>query len=463
MQLQKTWACLLLITLIISPHSLANATLNDSVNDMFNRWGGRVNITSPGAYDAQTRGFIVGGSLSARVPQTTIHPFNLKPPSIKAGCGGIDIFGGSFSFINADQFTQFLQQIGQNALGYAFSLGLEAVCPTCNSVIKWLRQQMDMLNKFNMDSCMAAKALVNTAGEAAGAWSLEKCKQTKGGGDPVTGWLECASGNEATIRSQLRDVANTRTADAATAKTKDSPRGATTAQALQWTSLTVDQRQQVVSMLGTWHTKDDDDTGDCSFQSPTLSLADLVQGGTVTLLKCGSGGFGDGQTCEDVTTEDVEIEGFAKLVRDKMQGIVASYKNKVALTEEQIAFVNAIPVPPVAYMLKNSLVYSEELANSLIDLTSEASAASMAWQMIDYYLRVFQNGSANASACNLEYKEISNQIREIRASRQELYDKYMKGFNAQVAIIQMMASIDAKVAASASQKILNALSYGNKT
>ena len=465
MPLRITLVCLLLITLVISPITLADANLNDSINDMFNRWGGRVNITSPGAYDAQTRGFIVGGSLSARVPQETLQPFALKAPSIKAGCGGIDIFGGSFSFINADQFVQFARAIGQNALGYAFSLGLEAVCPTCNSVIKWLREKMDVLNKFNMDSCMAAKALVNSAGHAAGMWGLESCKQSKGGGDPVTGWIECASGSEADVRNQIKGVSTQKTQDAISGKTKEKPRGATTVQALQWTSLTDSQRQQIVSMLGTWYTKSNEETDDCDMHPATLSLADLVSGGEVTLLKCGNsgGGFGDNQVCEDVTTEKVQIEGFAKLVRDKMYGIVDKYKNSQELTAEQKVFVNAIPIPPVAYMLRNSFLYSEQLADSLIELTAEAAAASMAWHMIDYYLRIFQQGSANASACNLEYKEIAAQMRQIRESRQEIYDKYMKGFNAQVAIIQFMASIDMKVAASASQTVRKALNYGGKT
>ena len=108
MRLRKKWALPLLFSLIISIGvclaSHAKADLNSSLNDMFTRWGGRVNVTTPGAYEAQTRGFLVGGSISARVPRDTLQPFAIKSPYIKAGCGGIDIFGGSFSFINADSF-----------------------------------------------------------------------------------------------------------------------------------------------------------------------------------------------------------------------------------------------------------------------------------------------------------------------------------------------------------------------
>ncbi|MCK9195414.1 MAG: conjugal transfer protein TraH [Syntrophales bacterium] len=461
MPLQRTWACLLLISLIISPASLANADLNASLNEMFTRWGGRVNVTSPGAYDAQTRGFIVGGSLSARVPQDTLQPFSIKAPSIKAGCGGIDIFGGSFSFINADQFVQFMQSIGQNALGYAFSLGLEAVCPTCNSVIKWLREKMDMLNKFNMDSCMAAKALVNSAGSGAGLWDLEACKQKKGGGDPVTGWLECASGNEANVRQQIKGVSDEDTADANANKTTGAKQGAATVQALKWFGLSDSQKQQIVSVLGTWYTKSDNETSSCSYQTPTLTLADLVQGGSVRLVKCGTGGFGDGEKCEDVTTESTTISGFAKLTRDKMASILAKYKSKSALTSDEQEFVNAIPIPPVAYMLRNSLMYSEQLANSLIDLTSDVAGAMMAWQMIENYIKIFEGGQSQiGTLCGKNYADIAEQIKLVRAERQELFEKYTKGLEMQAVMLSFMASIDAKVAANASHKINQALNYG---
>lgn len=58
------------------------------------------------------------------------------------------MFFGGFSFVNAEEFQQMLQNIGQNAMGYAFELGLEAVCPTCNSVLKDLKNYASQLNKL---------------------------------------------------------------------------------------------------------------------------------------------------------------------------------------------------------------------------------------------------------------------------------------------------------------------------
>jgi len=45
MTLPKICAITLLLVLLVTP---ATANLNDSLNDMFTRWGGRVNVTDPG-------------------------------------------------------------------------------------------------------------------------------------------------------------------------------------------------------------------------------------------------------------------------------------------------------------------------------------------------------------------------------------------------------------------------------
>jgi len=457
MRLRKIWAFLLLITLVINPASLATASLDSSISEMFNRWGGRVNVTSPGAYEAQTRGFMVGGSLSARMPQDSMQLMSIKAPSISAGCGGIDIFGGAFSFVNADQFVQFAKKVGQNALGYAFSLGLEAVCPTCNSVIKDLRNVMNMINKGNVDSCMAAKALVNSAASGAGLASMEKCKGAKSaGGDRVTGWLECASGTEGEIRQKLRANALMNDSQAKNEGTLGNEVGSTTPTALANSGLTNDQRQLVVSIMGSWTTAEARD--DCKYTAPTLKLSDLVEGGDLKMLRKSKGGFGDGEVCEDLVVETVSTIGFAGNARATMKGILAKYKAKTPLTPEEITFVNAVPIPPVAYMIKNSLAYSEQLSNALIDLTSEIVGAMQAWQAIENYVQLFEQGKTEVGElCGVTAKDFQEQIRDVRASRQSLFEVYMRGLDAQANTMRFMASIDAKVAATASHAIIAGL------
>lgn len=439
------------MVLLITPTATAN--INDSLNDMFTRWGGRVNVTDPGAYKAQTRGFYVGGSLSARVPRDTLQPITWKEPYIKAGCGGIDIFGGSFSFINAEQFVQHHQKIGQNALGYAFSLGLEVVCPTCNSVINRLRQFMNDLNKLGSDSCMAAKALVNTAGDAMNLWDLKSCEAEKGqidggGYDHVAGYLTCAAGAEGEVRQQLRDNSLLRSEDYNSNKRKGATKGSTTKQALNNTQLSSAERQEIVSLIGTMYTKSESGSG-CEYKPASLDLSELVEGGPVKLLSCGSGGFGDDEICQDVTEVEATLTGYAERAKVKMTSIAEKFsKNpEEALTTDEIQYVNAVPIPALVVMLRSAAKESPDVAKSLIDLTAELVAVQVAWHHIDEVLKIYAKGTGNITACGMDTKDVREQIRAVKADRQELFGKYMRGFEAQVAAIKLQASMDAVIAA----------------
>src|SRR5262245_1762640 len=86
--------------------------------DLYTEAGLYANVTGPGAYRGQTMGLLTGGSMFVRAPQRTYQLASVAGPNLKAGCGGIDLFAGSFSFINEAQFVALLKNIGQNALGY---------------------------------------------------------------------------------------------------------------------------------------------------------------------------------------------------------------------------------------------------------------------------------------------------------------------------------------------------------
>ena len=86
------------------------------------------NVSRPGVFETQRRGVLSGGSAYVRSPIMNTELVNLQAPSFKAGCGGIDFFGGSFSFINADQFVQLLRSVASNAKGYAFQIALDIAC-----------------------------------------------------------------------------------------------------------------------------------------------------------------------------------------------------------------------------------------------------------------------------------------------------------------------------------------------
>ncbi len=93
----------------------------------------------------------------------------------KAGCGGIDVFGGAFSHISAAEFKNMLRNITAALSGIAFQLALESVSPLLGGLTKWAKGLETWINNARINSCETAKAIVSTAAEAAGYGSQEAC------------------------------------------------------------------------------------------------------------------------------------------------------------------------------------------------------------------------------------------------------------------------------------------------
>lgn len=51
------------------------------------------------------------------------------------GCGGIDIFVGSFSFINVSEMVVLLKVVVNNVVGFVFSLVIDMVCLECLKIM----------------------------------------------------------------------------------------------------------------------------------------------------------------------------------------------------------------------------------------------------------------------------------------------------------------------------------------
>lgn len=131
--------------------------LQGELESMF---GALSNFTSPGAFESARRGVIAGGGLSVRNRTYDIQLAAFVPPSFKGGCGGIDIFLGSFSYISLDQFLSFLRAIAAQAAGYAFQMALASSCDLCVKIMESMRKAAQLMNNLNMNSCQLAQGIV---------------------------------------------------------------------------------------------------------------------------------------------------------------------------------------------------------------------------------------------------------------------------------------------------------------
>ncbi|MEM4591797.1 MAG: conjugal transfer protein TraH [Sulfolobales archaeon] len=107
---------------------------------------------------------IYGGGIRWRIKDETFRPFNVVPPSIRSGCGGIDATFGAFSYFNMEYLGQFLQNVLSAAPVIAFDLALHTLCPQCEQLLKNLTALANQINQISHSKC-ASIAFATKAGE----------------------------------------------------------------------------------------------------------------------------------------------------------------------------------------------------------------------------------------------------------------------------------------------------------
>lgn len=159
-RLKRTVLITSLALLIASP--LSHGDVGTDVNDFFNDMGYGANFTPPGVYEGQAAGYFTAGGLTIRVPSRNYQLASMQAPSYRAGCSGVDLYGGGFSYINSSELVAALRNVGQNAASYAFMLGLRVISPQITNVLEWVREKAEMINQLNINSCEAAADLVGS-------------------------------------------------------------------------------------------------------------------------------------------------------------------------------------------------------------------------------------------------------------------------------------------------------------
>lgn len=118
--------------------------------------------SGPSAYEFSSRRYFSGGYASLRWSNKMLTPFSITPPTLRFGCGGVDIFMGSMSLLGFDYLVDRLKTILNHAGAFAFEYALHEYCPICQQIIRGLDAASDFLNQLQLDECRAGKALAAT-------------------------------------------------------------------------------------------------------------------------------------------------------------------------------------------------------------------------------------------------------------------------------------------------------------
>ncbi|HHC7361108.1 MULTISPECIES: conjugal transfer protein TraH [Vibrio] len=422
-----------LIACAIGFSSISQASLQQEMNQLF---GSMTNTTAPGVFESQRRGVIAGGSVVVRNRIMNENLVSMVPPSFQAGCGGIDMFAGSLSFVNADQFVQLLRSVAANAKGYAFQLALSAMCEKCSQHMETLQKKIQQLNEYFGNSCQMAQGVVNDTLAAfgkKGQTEASMLSSLKGAGDIFTSWSESNGKNPYENASSVAasDVNKTIKGNLVWRALKRHS-------ASSWFASGDDRfLEAVMSVTGSIIVGDLANAADGQGKAPKLTrlngnkvtIEHLIHGGNVAMYRCDTV-TQDG--CLNPTITNVTLTGLSTQVENLLlgtgssNGIIFKFaRNTGAANTTEKAFMTSAPAS-IGGMIRTLSALNEGAARSFASRAAPFIAVEMARALVEDMLNAARSTSgvedhAYAKLLTEDLERARRQINEEYAALQRRY------------------------------------------
>lgn len=425
-------ACAAIIAVGLSANGGAAQGLGGDLADFWERTGGGVNYTRPLAYDGQRAGFVSLGSLYVRSAPRNTPIANIELPSVRAGCGGIDIFGGAFSFLSAEELIALMENIMANASGFAFELALESLSPAVQDTVAKLRDLTQQVNSMNINSCEAGAALVGSVWPQIDAASQLVCQTvgTMNGivADRARSRHDCGSGGR---NVEISAAAEDALADQVPVNVNYAWR------ASRKNALLVsddDLAEFFMTLTGTVIViggLDDDSPSSHVNHPPRAFSAEMIraltEGGAIEVLRCNED---PEDRCLSPSYTSVTIAQDAALfarVRTILGGINASLANDTPLPEGAEGLIGMTSVP-VYETLKVARQYKYEFVGDEIALMAELVAIDFAMlytrEALEEMLRLASNTEGLGDQLGDYRDQVQDSYANFSVMRREAADKY---------------------------------------
>ena len=418
----------------------AKATFLD---DFYSSSGTTTNVTPGGVYQGQSSSVIAGGGLSVRVPNRTFNPITFSPPSVSAGCGGIDLYLGAFGFPSGAEMTAFLRNVGQAAGGIAFSIALKALSPELDSTIADFSKRMQSMVSDFKNSCQAATKLVEgVTGKSIAELKKEACE-----------WNRTNLNDDTKCETDSADAAKMK-ANAVKRAMQDPNAMLNPERNVVWralnsvdygANLTDQEKQLIMSMTGSLIfiiDNPNDSAPPRVVKLPPLggdveNMIDAIKGvrGTTNasplMYRCShkataapeDNGLMALNNCMITTTANINIGGgFLNKLHTSKDAVISAIRSRTALTASgsllgHYSDLNAASALPLLKVIQASATNKNSMmSDSLVDAFLEVTATEMTIRYLRFALSALNNGFATASNNALD-QEI---MKEIHDRRKEL-------------------------------------------
>jgi conjugative transfer pilus assembly protein TraH len=303
------------------------------------------NYSSADIYQGQKAGYVTGGSYTVRSNSMNLNPAIVTLPKYEAGCGGIDIYAGGFSFINDEQLVQALKSIGSASAGYAFMLAMETVSPQMASTMKQMQTWANNMNTMSINSCEAAAQLVGSVWPQNDMASRQICQaigtESSLFRDHVAGRHQCEN---AQSRKDVKNAVQNQNPDISFDYNV-----AWSAIKLQGT-LVEDQNlaELLMTLMGTIIVNDESAEVFPSKASEEAFIRTLVEGGKNTIYSCD-----EQKKCLHVTSKSIIIkqtESWAGRVEELLLSVQRKILSDEELTFPEIELISKSRIPLYKYM-----------------------------------------------------------------------------------------------------------------
>ncbi len=386
----------------------AHAQVENQMNAFWDEIGVAANVTGPGAYEGQRAGYYTFGNVYVRAPQETLQPLSVQLPGYRAGCGGIDLYAGGFSYVNSEQLVAMMKAVANNAASFAFQVALETISPVIAEKVGELQKLAQDINNFSINSCDAAQTAVAAVWPESDQASRVICEASAARRGLYPDWVAAkhGCGSEGERTSILAGASDTEKAQA--------PVNVNIAWAALGNipDLAADReyRELLMTLAGTAiltaGANDDAEQSYTYLSAKMLDAATLkvfLDGGAIELYRCD-----EVDLCLNPTSVTETIAADAALrprVQAMLAEIIARVRARQPLEARHQAFLNMTTLP-VYKLINVHTAYEGPFADQTIAAYADLIAVDILFTLVDRFAaRLMEAGDTATSGSKSELEK----------------------------------------------------------
>ncbi len=334
-----------------------------------------------------------------------------------------------------------------NAAGYFFDLALETTVPELKAAKDFLQKMAADLNRFNMSSCQAAKAMVDSVASLWGESQQNVCQSVAGQNNVFSDWVSSRQG--CTSGGKYESVTNKATGAEKDQVLKDIN--------LMWDALSnstlssnAELRQFAMSISGSVIFGSNGEMRILSSLASDRSLLSaMMSGGSAKVYVCDNQNKCLSPSLNNVTIS--ESKSLIRMVRDTLTSIENKAITDTPLTEREKQFINSTSIPILSWIVDQS---SLSVSQSLFAQLTDYIAVDIYLQYLEAVMKVVNGSLATKDYPGANMNELKNGLADARQALNSLRMEVQIKENALISAQQQIRFIRQQVSSKMSDRVL---------